>query len=91
MSVSQFANVSSYNQIPEVTLIKSTKVFKNVLVLSAHCPRCETCYFVDHETYGPSNDKRRAYLNDAIYLKVGQNTYVDHIFSDAVLNEIYSV
>jgi hypothetical protein len=78
------------NQIPEVTLIKSTKVFKNVLVLSAHCPRCETCYFVDHETYGPSNDKRRAYLNDAVYLKVGQNTYVDRTFSNAVLNGIYS-
>jgi hypothetical protein len=60
------------NQIPEVTLIKSIKVFKNVLVLSAHCPRCETCYFVDHETYGPSNDKQRAYLNDAVYLKIGQ-------------------
>jgi hypothetical protein len=71
-------------------LIKGTKIFKNALVLSAHCPQCETSYFVDHETYGPSNDKQKTYLNDAAYLKVGQNTYVDHIFANAVVNGIYS-
>jgi hypothetical protein len=78
------------NQIPEVTLIKGTKIFKNVLVLSAYCPKCDTSYFVDHETYGPLNDKRKTYLNDATYLKVGQNTYVDRIFSNAVVNGVYS-
>jgi hypothetical protein len=78
------------NQVPEVTLIKGTKIFKNVPVLSAHCPRCKTCYFVDHETYGQSKDRQKTYLNDAVYLKVGQNTYVDRVFSNAVVNGIFS-
>ena len=78
------------NQVPKVTLIKGTKIFKNVSVLSAHCPRCKTCYFVDHETYGQSNDRQKTYLNDAVYLKVGQSTYVDRVFSNAVVNGIFS-
>ena len=78
------------NQIPEVTLIKGTRVFKDVAVLSAHCPRCKTAYFVDHETYGPPNDRQKTYLNDAIYLKIGQNTYGDHVFSKAVINAVFS-
>jgi uncharacterized Zn finger protein (UPF0148 family) len=78
------------NQVPEVTLVKGTKIFKKVSVLSAHCPKCKTAYFVDHETYGPLNRRKRNYLNDAYYFKVGQNTYVDRVFSKAVLNGIYS-
>ena len=78
------------NQVPEVTLIKGTKIFKDVPVLSAHCPKCKTCYFVDHETYGPANDRQKTYLNDAVYLKVGQSTYVDRVFSNAVINGIFS-
>ena len=58
-------------------------------MLSAYCPKCGTSYFVDHETYGPPNDKQKTYLNDASYLKVGQNTYVDCIFANAVVNGIY--
>ena len=79
------------NQVPEVTLIKGTKVFKNVSVLSAYCPKCKTSYFVDHETHGPPNDRLKTYLNDAVYLKVGQNTYVDCVFSNAVVNGIFSL
>ncbi len=80
------------NEIPEVKLIKGTTIFKNVLVLSAYCPnsKCKTSYFVDHETYGPPNNRQKAYLSDANYLKVGQSVYVDRIFSNAVLNGIYS-
>jgi hypothetical protein len=78
------------NQVSEVTLIKGTKIFKNVSVLSAHCPKCKTLYFVDHETYGPMNARKRIYLNDAYYLKIGQNTYADRVFSKAVLNGIFS-
>ena len=78
------------NQIPEVTLIKGIKIFKRVSVLSAYCPKCNTAYFVADETYGPPSDRQKAYLNDALYLKVGQSTYVDRIFSNAVLNGIYS-
>ena len=50
----------------------------------------QTSYFVDHETHGPPNDRLKTYLNDAVYLKVGQNTYVDHVFSNAVVNGIFS-
>jgi hypothetical protein len=78
------------NQVPEVTLIKGTKIYKNVSVLSAYFPKCKTSYFVDHETHGPPNDRLKTYLNDAVYLKVGQSTYVDHVFSNAVGNGIFS-
>jgi hypothetical protein len=78
------------NQVPEVTLIKGTKIYKNVSVLSAYCPKCKTSYFVDHETHGPPNDRLKTYLNDAVYLKVGQSTYVDRVFSNAVVNGIFS-
>jgi hypothetical protein len=80
------------NQVPKATLIKGTKIFKDVSVLSAHCPRCKTCYFVDHETHdhGPPNDRQKTYLNDAVYLKIGQSTYVDRVFSNAVVNGIFS-
>ncbi len=77
-------------QIPEVTLIKGTKIFKKVSVLTGHCPKCKALYCVDHETFGPSNARKKAYLNDAHYLKIGQSTYVDCVFSKAVLNGIYS-
>jgi len=77
-------------QIPEVTLIKGTNIFKKVSVLTGHCPKCKALYCVDHETFGPSNARKKAYLNDAHYLKIGQSTYVDRVFSKAVLNGIYS-
>ncbi|KAF8809167.1 hypothetical protein BYT27DRAFT_7285400, partial [Phlegmacium glaucopus] len=72
------------------TLIKGTKIFKNVSVMSAYCPKCNTSYFVDHEAYGPSHQRKRTYLNDACYIKIGQSTYVDRIFSTAVINGTYS-
>src|SRR6266511_4237068 len=70
-------------QIPEVTLIKGIKIFKKVSVLTGHCSKCKALYCVDHETFGPSNARKKAYLNDAHYLKIGQSTYVDHVFSIA--------
>ena len=42
-------------QIPEVTLIKGTNIFKKVSVLTGHCPKCKALYCVDHETFGPLN------------------------------------
>ncbi len=77
-------------QIPEVTLIKGIKIFKRVSVLTGHCPKCKAVYAVDHETYGPPNARKKTYLNDAQYFKVGQSTYVDCVFSNAVLNGIYN-
>ncbi len=74
----------------EVTLIKGSKIFKKVTVLSGQCASCETHYFSDHENYSDGNNPRkRVHLPNAKYLKVGQNLYVDRVFSNAVVNGIY--
>ena len=77
-------------QIPEVTLIKGIKIFQKVSVLHGHCHKCKTVYSIDYETYGPPNAQKKAYLNNAHYLKIGQSIYVDPVFSNAVLNGVYS-
>ena len=77
--------------IPKVTLIKSNKIYKNVTVLSGKCPKCETLYYADHESLDRSTDNpQRVYLNSAKYLKVGHSVWVDRVFSNAVVNAIYS-
>ena len=35
--------------IPKVTLIKSTKIYQKVPLLTGHCPSCHTLYTADHE------------------------------------------
>ena len=77
--------------IPKVTLIKSSTIYKNVAVLSGKCPKCETVYYADHESLNKGTDAaERVYLNSAKYLKVGQSIWVDRIFSNAVVNAMYS-
>jgi hypothetical protein len=79
--------------IPEVTLIKGTKIHDKALVLSGRCPNCQTKYYADHETVlqpGGQNSWRRYYLNSAKYVKIGQQLWVDRVFSGAVLNGHYS-
>ena len=78
--------------IPLVTLIKGTTIHHNVPVLTGKCPSCNTSYFADHERFssGAENDWQRTYLNSAKYLKVGQTVWVDRIFSNAILNGMYS-
>ena len=77
--------------IPIVTLIKGSKIYKKVAVLSGKCPKCETVYYADHESLDRSTDNpQRVYLNSAKYLKVGQSVWVDRVFSNAVVNGIYS-
>ena len=78
--------------IPLVTLIKGTTIHHNVPVLTGKCPSCQTSYFADHERFstGAENDWQRTYLNSAKYLKVGQTVWVDRIFSNSVLNGMYS-
>lgn len=77
--------------IPRVTLIKGTSVYENVQVLTGHCPNCDTRYLSDHERALSDNNKwTRVYLNSAKYLKVGQNIWVDRVFSGAVVNGMYS-
>ncbi|KIJ93686.1 hypothetical protein K443DRAFT_111653 [Laccaria amethystina LaAM-08-1] len=80
------------DDVPHVTLLKGSEIFENVTVLSGYCANCQTHYFSDHETYKdlPSNSRKRVYLHNAKYLKIGQSLYVDRIFSNAVMNGIYS-
>jgi len=77
--------------IPKVMLIKGNKIYKNVAVLCGKCPRCDTLYYADHESLNRNTDNpQRVYLNSAKYLKVGHNVWVDRLFSNAVVNAIYS-
>ena len=73
-----------------VTLIKGTKIYDDVPVLSGHCPTCLTTYHADHERFQNSDGIwTKLYLNSAKFLKVGQNIWVDRVFSCAVLNGTY--
>jgi CxC5 like cysteine cluster associated with KDZ transposases len=79
--------------IPDVTLIKNSVMYKNVPVLTGQCSTCQTKYFADHE-WAIENDHQdkhnKVYLNSAKYLKVGQNLWVDRLFSNGVVNGMYS-
>jgi hypothetical protein len=75
---------------PHVMLIKESKIYDDVPVLTGHCPGCRTSYHADHERAQNSDETwTKLYLNNAKYLKVGQNIWVDRVFSGAVLNATY--
>jgi hypothetical protein len=77
--------------IPKVTLIKGSEIYKQVYMLTGICPVCNTTYTADHErVYEGNNYHSHIYLNSAKYLKVGQSIWVDRAFSNAVLNGMYS-
>jgi hypothetical protein len=62
-------------------------------VLTGKCPVCQTLYYADHErTPNPTEENQwnRVYLNSAKYFKVGQALWVDRLFSNAVMNAMYS-
>ena len=81
--------------VSRATLIKGTKIYEEVPVLSGRCPLCKTIYYADHETSTPidmnsgDDNGTKFYLNNAKYLKVGQSVWVDHVFSGEVINGIY--
>src|SRR6202042_1030923 len=81
--------------VSRVTLIKGTKIYEEVPVLSGRCPLCKTIYYADHETSAPidmnsgDDNGTKFYLNNAKYLKVGQSVWVDCVFSGRVINGIY--
>jgi hypothetical protein len=82
---------SDPNEIATTTLIKGSEIFKNVSILSGKCSSCKTHYFADHENYPQvAGPRRRVYLNNAKYLKVGKFLHVDRLFSNAVVNGTYS-
>src|SRR6202453_4157386 len=80
---------------PRVTLIKGSKIYEEVHVLSGKCPQCKTIYYADHETFAPidtdggDDGGTKVYLNNAKYLKVGRSVWVDRVFSGGVINGIY--
>src|SRR5882762_6445803 len=79
--------------IPHTKLIIGTTTHNDVPVLTGKCPTCDTHYTADHECFLDSNDNitwKQLYTNNAQYLKVGQNLWVDRSFSKAVLNGMFS-
>jgi len=80
--------------IPLVTLIKGHKFHKNVPVLTGKCPDCNTSYSADHERFlhdSPGTKQpKRVYLNSAKYLKLGTSLWGDRLFSQSVINAMYS-
>jgi hypothetical protein len=79
--------------VPHTKLIIGTNTHNKVPVLTGKCPTCDTHYTADHERFLDSANKitwKRLYTNNARYLKVGQNLWVDRSFSKAVLNGMFS-
>ena len=78
--------------VTRVPMIKGTKVYDGVHVLSGKCSTCGTKYYADHEssTQAAVRGKTKFYLNNAKYLKVRQNLWVDCTFSKSVINGTYS-
>ena len=85
--------LSKDRDIPHTKLIIGTTTHNEVPVLTGKCPTCDTHYAADHERFLDSNDNitwKRHYTNNAQYLKVGQNLWVDRSFSKAVMNGMFS-
>ena len=87
--------ITRTRDIPKVTLVKGSDIYQNVSVLTGQCSRCKTLYLADRETLSEviseeETRKRRIYLNSAKYLKVGQSVWIDRVFSNAVVNGMYS-
>jgi hypothetical protein len=79
--------------VPRVTLIKGTRIYDRIHVLSGKCPICDTKYYADHESslqHGVPGGRQKLYLNSAKYLKLGQSIWADRSFSKAVVNGTYS-
>lgn len=79
--------------IAHTKLIIGTTVYDKVPVLTGKCPLCDTRYSADRERFLDPNDNtiwKRLYTNNARYLKVGQNLWVDRSFSKAVMNGMFS-
>jgi hypothetical protein len=86
-------HASRTRDIPKVTLIKDFVIHEHVLVLTGKCPECQTLYHADHErtpNRNKENQFNRVYLNSARFLKIGQTLWVDRLFSNTVVNAIYS-
>ena len=67
-------------------------MYQNLSIETGECTTCETIYHADHEVYKTpsSNTPQEVFLNNARYLKVGSNLWVDRIFSKGVLSGMYN-
>jgi len=81
--------ISKKRDVPKVFLIKGSTCITKAYSLIGQCDKCNTIYTADHERYSDPIEKT-VYLNSAKYLKVGSNIWVDRVFSNALLNGIYS-
>jgi hypothetical protein len=84
--------ITKNRDIPYTKLIIGSTTHNEVPVLTGKCPTCDTHYTADHERFLDPNDNtaKRLYTNNAKYLKVGQNLWVDRSFSKAVVNGMFS-
>jgi CxC5 like cysteine cluster associated with KDZ transposases len=79
--------------VPHTKLIIGTTIHDNVPVLTGRCSLCDTRYSADRERFLDPSDNitwKRLYTNNARYLKIGQNLWVDRSFSKAVMNGMFS-
>jgi hypothetical protein len=73
-----------------VNLVEGAGRENRALVVAGQCTKCKTIYHADHEHSVHEGKELKLYLNSACYLKVGQKTWVDRTFSNAVLNGMYN-
>ena len=84
------------SDIPIVTLIKGTSIFKGVSVLTGQCRNCHTLYSAHLQSYkddpqDKTNHNRTEVLsNSARYLQIGRNLWADRNFSNAVVKIMYN-
>jgi hypothetical protein len=80
--------------IPLVTLVKGHTIYEDIPVLTGKCNNCATLYLADHERFkdltSRSQPWKRVYLNSAKYIKVGQNFWVDRLFTTSTVNAMYN-
>jgi CxC5 like cysteine cluster associated with KDZ transposases len=88
-----FRHIGVYTRqrdMPLVTLIRGSSIFKNVGVLTGECKTCHSMYYADHQIHHNGGNQTETFLNSAKYLQIGSNIWVDTIFSNALLNGMYS-
>ncbi|KAF8806235.1 hypothetical protein BYT27DRAFT_7295054, partial [Phlegmacium glaucopus] len=81
------------HDIPHTKLIIGTTIHDEVPVLTGRCPTCDTRYAADRERFPDPDDNptwKCLSNNNARYLKVGHNLWVDRSFSKAVMNGMFS-
>jgi hypothetical protein len=89
----KFRHIGVYTRqhdMPLVTFIQGSSIFKNVGVLTGECKTCNSTYHADHKVHHNRGDQKETFLNSAKYLQIGSNIWVDTIFSNALLNGMYS-